>query len=82
MHHAQTHTLENLFDQLGLESDDNAIDDFIFSHPLGQRGSLKQARFWTLAQRQFIEESWQEDSDWCEVIDQLDSLLRAAPPLH
>jgi len=78
----QTHSLENLFDQLGLDSSDSAIEDFIYSHPLGQRGSLKQANFWNRAQRQFIEESWQEDSDWCDAIDHLDSLLRAAPALQ
>lgn len=70
-----SHTLVALFDQLGLESSDSAIEGFIQHHQLDQGISLRRAHFWTKAQRQFIDESWQEDSDWCELIDQLNARL-------
>lgn len=70
-----THNIVNLFDQLGLDSSDAAIAAFIRQHQLTDNVSLKCASFWNQAQRQFIDESWHEDSDWCELIDQLNTLL-------
>ena len=67
--------LTHLFDQLGLDSGEEAIAEFIRRHHLGHDTSLSHAHFWSPAQRQFIDESWHEDSDWCELIDQLDALL-------
>lgn len=73
----QTSTLSmgSLFDQLGLESSEAAIASFIQQHQLMQNATLKGASFWTPAQRQFIDESWHQDSDWCVLIDQLNTLL-------
>lgn len=71
------HTLETLFQQLGLPNDQASIDDFIAEHsPLALSISLAEADFWTEAQAAFIQESFIEDADWIEVIDQLDALLR------
>jgi len=71
-----SHTLTELFDQLGLESDAVAIDQFIQAHPLAPGIALQKASFWSEAQLHFIQESWHQDSDWSELIDQLDNLLR------
>ncbi len=72
------HTLTTLFDQLGLPSQDSAIEQFIAAHkPLGDDLNLLEAEFWSDGQRAFLQESLAEDSDWAEVVDQLDSLLRA-----
>ena len=70
-----THSMTALFDQLGLESSETAITSFIQQHQLQQNTTLKEASFWTPAQRQFIEEGWHQDSDWCVWIDQLNTLL-------
>jgi hypothetical protein len=70
-----TYTMSALFEQLGLESSDAAIDAFIQQHQLSHNTLLKCASFWSKAQRQFIDESWHEDSDWCELIDQLNRFL-------
>lgn len=70
-----THSMAALFDQLGLESSDAAIRSFIHEHQLNRDVPLRQAKFWTKAQRQFIQESWHEDSDWCVWIDQLNMSL-------
>jgi hypothetical protein len=71
------HTLSALFMQLGLDSSDTAINEFIHNHHVPQNEPLDTASFWTPAQAQFIRESWHEDADWAGVIDQLDTLLRS-----
>lgn len=40
-----SHELSTLFDQLGLPSDGNAIDDFIVAHPLAPEIKLVEADF-------------------------------------
>lgn len=70
------HTLNNLFAQLGLPSDDVAIENFIKSHRgLVRSLSLSEAPFWTAAQATFLSEEMMKDADWSEVIDQLNARL-------
>ncbi len=72
------HTMHNLFEQLGLPSTDQAVDQFIRTHRLfSQDIRLDQATFWTDTQAQFLREAFADDSDWCEVVDELDSRLRS-----
>ena len=68
--------LPELFTQLGLASSDLAIARFVKSHHLSEGTALPEADFWTDAQRQFLRESWHQDSDWCVAVDKLDALLR------
>jgi hypothetical protein len=68
--------MPQLFQQLGLASSDFAITRFIQQHHLAVDTALQDASFWTPAQQQFIKESLREDSDWCEIVDQLNALLR------
>jgi hypothetical protein len=68
--------LPDLFIQLGLPNTDLAIARFIKTHHLPEDVTLPEAPFWTASQRQFLSESWQEDSDWCVTVDKLDALLR------
>lgn len=71
------HNLSALFEQLGLVNDDAAIARFIGDNgPLSPTISLADADFWTPAQAAFIKEAIAEDSDWAEVVDQLDASLR------
>jgi hypothetical protein len=71
------HTLQTLFDQLGLPSSELAVESFISQHkPLSNDVYLTKANFWSTSQRDFLEESLCEDSDWAEVVDQLNALLR------
>ncbi len=70
------HTLHTLFDQLGLPSGQGAIDSFLENHTLDRDTRLDQADFWSAGQAQFIREALEEDSDWSEIVDQLDTLLR------
>lgn len=72
---ATFHSLENLFLQLGLDNEPDAIDAFIRENKLEQDEALVDAPFWTPSQAGFIEECLNDDSDWAEVVDQLNVLL-------
>ena len=71
------HSLTSLFDQLGLDSTDQAIETFIDDHrPLPGNIELHMADFWSASQASFLKEEKDEDADWTEIVDQLDALLR------
>jgi len=73
---APMHSLNHLFAQLGLDSDDAAIAKFIQAHgPLQHKTVLSEASFWTPAQAAFLREEISKDADWAEVIDELNALL-------
>ncbi len=71
-----SHTMADLFTQLGLDSSEHAMVTFIKAHRLSGNEALDEASFWKPAQAQFIRESWQDDSDWVGLVDQLNTLLR------
>jgi hypothetical protein len=72
------HNLTNLFDQLGLPSDDASIDSFIQMHsPFASDILLSDAFFWTPAQAAFLREELLSNADWTEVIEQLNQKLHA-----
>ncbi|WP_303293128.1 MULTISPECIES: DUF2789 domain-containing protein [Marinobacter] len=71
------HSLSTLFEQLGLPSGQAEIENFIARHsPLPSEVAIQDAPFWSESQSHFLEEGLEEDSDWAEVIDELDALLR------
>lgn len=71
------HTLTTLFEQLGLASEKNSIEEFVARHsPLPREIALQDAPFWSESQSHFLEEGLEEDSDWAELIDELDAMLR------
>lgn len=70
-------TMKDLFDQLGLPSSDDGIDQFIESHQsIPANLLLYKAEGWSKAQSQFLDEAWHEDSDWVGVIEELNERLR------
>ncbi|KJF85197.1 DUF2789 family protein [Photobacterium phosphoreum] len=73
---AFNHNLANLFSQLGLDNSTDFIEYFLHTHSLTPSQKLAEAPFFAPAQQQFINEAQQQDADWSEVIDQLDTLLR------
>lgn len=70
------HTLNDLFAQLGLPSGDDAVEEFLDRHHLGGQEHLSEAPFWSEGQSRFLQEAILDDSDWCEAVDELDTLLR------
>lgn len=72
------HKLSNLFDQLGLQSDQMAIESFIKTHsPLAADMLLADAPFWTSVQASFLRDEILNDADWAEVVDQLNAELHS-----
>ncbi|CAM3644489.1 DUF2789 domain-containing protein [Polaromonas hydrogenivorans] len=71
------HPFSELFAQLGLPADEQAIRQFIASHaPLRSDIDLADAPFWTESQAVFLKEEKLEDADWAELVDQLNLALR------
>ena len=71
------HSLSTLFEQLGLPSGQSEVEQFIARHsPLPSEVAIQDAPFWSESQSHFLEEGLEDDSDWAEVIDELDALLR------
>ena len=70
------HSMQTLFAQLGLSANEACIDNFIENNHLPPEIPLENAAFWSAGQAQFIREAIAHDSDWAEVVDQLDAQLR------
>ena len=72
-----TPTLEELFKQLGLDSDQASIDAFVSQHPLPDDVKLIDADFWTQPQSAFLKEQMRVDAEWAPVVDELNQLLHS-----
>ncbi|MBA4502394.1 DUF2789 domain-containing protein [Marinobacterium marinum] len=71
-----THTFSALFEQLGLASDTDSIQQFIRTHQLfSSEIQLHEASFWNEAQAAFLQDALGNDSDWAEVVDELNNSL-------
>lgn len=70
-----TPNLRTLFAQLGLGDSEHAVIQFIRQHRLSAETSIQDAPFWNASQASFLRESLRQDSDWCEIIDELNALL-------
>lgn len=77
----QQPTLELLFQQLGLSSGEEFIEDFIQKHQLKPGEMMHLADFWTANQKEFLSSHWQKDDEWAIVIDNLNELLSHHPKL-
>ncbi|OIN07643.1 DUF2789 domain-containing protein [Oceanisphaera psychrotolerans] len=71
-----THPFSELFEQLGLDASHEGIAHFLSAHRLPPEVELVDAPFWSKSQSNFLKEGLQNDSDWAEIIDQLNSSLR------
>jgi hypothetical protein len=67
--------LKTLFDQLGLPSEDEAINGFIEAHPLDAKTKLIDAKFWTPQQAQLLKDWLRADGEEAGVVDQLNVRL-------
>lgn len=71
------HNLKVLFEQLGLPSSEQDTTRFLEEHsPLDPDLKLVEAEFWNPGQRSFLIEALADDSDWTELIEHLDAVLR------
>lgn len=75
---APIHSLNALFEQLGLPSSDDEIQAFIELHqPLTPSIYLSEADFWNPSQAAFLSEAIAEDADWAIVVEELNVMLRS-----
>ncbi|MCY4045341.1 MAG: DUF2789 family protein [Cellvibrionales bacterium] len=72
----EEHSIEVLFEQLGLDSDETAVDQFIEQHALPQNIALDKADFWNQHQANFLREVIEDDAEWALIVDTLSILLR------
>ncbi len=70
-----TPSLELLFEQMGLESDQASIDAFVAAHQLPEGVKVSEADFWTDNQAALLKEKIQLDDDWAPIVDELNVLL-------
>ena len=76
--HNNFFTLSDLFQQLGLASDAQAIEQFIRQHQgVCRQHTLVTAPVWNESQRQFLREAIAQDADWAIVADELTRRLSA-----
>ncbi|WP_440826462.1 DUF2789 domain-containing protein [Psychrobacter cryohalolentis] len=69
------YNISELFAQLGLDSSDEAIAHFIENNQLAKEEKLTEASIWNDNQRMFLQEEWEKDAAWVEVIDELNVRL-------
>ena len=69
------YSMNELFAQLGLDSSDEAINSFIEKHQLAKNEELIKSDVWNDSQRMFLQEEWEKDAAWVEVIDDLNVRL-------
>ncbi len=72
-------TLENLFEQLGLDSSQEAIERFAAEHRLRDDVKLIDAPFWSEQQASFLKEQLRIDAEWAPAVDDLNALLHDSP---
>jgi len=69
------YNLTTLFDQLGLPSEETAMDDFIEAHPLEADTKLIDAEFWSPQQAQLLKEWLRADGEEAVMVDELNVRL-------
>ncbi|WP_296238084.1 DUF2789 domain-containing protein [Psychrobacter sp. UBA5136] len=69
------YSMNELFAQLGLDSSDEAIEQFIEKNKLAKEEELTDAHIWNDNQRAFLKEEWFKDAAWVETIDELNVRL-------
>lgn len=72
------YNLKTLFEQLGLPSESKDIDDFIGKHQLKRETKLVDAPFWSISQKQTLEDWIGKDDDRAMVFDELNVRLHPA----
>ena len=67
--------IKMLFEQMGMDGDDAAVEQFIQENQLPQSVELSDAPFWSDSQRKFLKDEYRADAGWIEIIDELNTRL-------
>jgi len=73
------YSLTTLFEQLGLPSEPDEINQFIKDNQLASDVHLHEASFWTPQQASFLKQGISRDASWTDVIDELNVRLHPKP---
>lgn len=68
-------SINMLFEQLGMDGSDEAIDQFVLANQLPKDVKLVDAPFWNDNQRKFLKDEYRLDAGWVEFIDDLNARL-------
>lgn len=68
-------SINMLFEQLGMDGSDEAIDQFVIANQLPKDVKLVDAPFWNDNQRKFLKDEYRLDAGWVEFIDDLNTRL-------
>lgn len=72
-----THSMHTLFEQLGLDGSEQAIERFVVeAEPIPSNMALWEAPLWNESQARTLKQMKEEDADWAVVVDELDVMLR------
>lgn len=67
--------MTTLFEQLGLDSSPEAIEAFFGRHELDPGEDVSEAAFLSFEQRLTLARMRDEDAEWAELVDTMESLL-------
>lgn len=68
-------TLQLLFEQLGLASEEAEIDQFVKTHQISADTNIVDASFWNEGQKQFLRQKLLADDHWAIIVDELNLKL-------
>ena len=69
------HDLSHLFEQLGLPNSGSDIENFIVNNRLKGGQHITEAKCWNESQIEFLQNEFDQDSEWCIAIDELTELM-------
>ncbi|MDX1695852.1 MAG: DUF2789 family protein [Ketobacteraceae bacterium] len=73
---AEVHKMSDLFDQLGLPSDQDSIEAFISQHQTETNNkAIDELDIWNASQAEFLKQARAEDAGWAEIVDELSARL-------
>lgn len=68
-------TMTALFEQLGLDSSPESIEAFFSRHHLQPEVDVSEADFLSFEQRLTLARMRDEDAEWAEIVDTMETLL-------
>lgn len=68
-------TFTQLFEQLGLDSGETEIEQFIKTHQISADTNIVDASFWNDGQKQFLRQKLLADDHWAPLVDELNQQL-------
>lgn len=72
---ASNHSMQSLFQQLGLSSNPVSMEAFIKNNHLPKDIPLERAACWSAKQAEFLQEAIDLNAEWADAVDDLNTQL-------